>query len=96
MGIAVHPLYTIPPGAVTPQLVGGPGTQLLAVSSKGELAVMTNARLLHHRIFAGTVSRTTRDGAARPWLENVSELDYAADGLSARQLSQVFVLRGVR
>ena len=79
----VPSLYTIPPGAVTPQLVGGPGTQLLAVSSKGELAVMTNARLLHHRIFAGTVSRMTRDGAARPWLENVSELDYAPDGLSA-------------
>jgi serine/threonine protein kinase len=79
----VPSLYTVPPGAVTPQLVGGPGTQLLAVSSKGELAVMTNARLLHHRIFEGTVSRMTRDGAARPWLEHVSELDYGPDGVSA-------------
>jgi hypothetical protein len=76
-------LYAIPPGAVTPQLIAGPGTQLLAVSSKGELAVMTGARRLHHRIFAGTVSRMTRDGAARAWLEHVSELDYAPDGVSA-------------
>jgi dipeptidyl aminopeptidase/acylaminoacyl peptidase len=75
-------LYTIPPGAVTPQLIA-PRTHLLAVSAKGELAVLANATLTHHRIFAGTLSRMTRDGAARPWLEHVSELDYGPDGVSA-------------
>jgi dipeptidyl aminopeptidase/acylaminoacyl peptidase len=79
----VPSLYTVPPGAVTPQLVGGPGTQLLAVSSKGELAVLTDARLRHDRVYSGTLSRMTRDGAPRPWLENVSELDYAPDGTTA-------------
>jgi serine/threonine protein kinase len=76
----VPSLYTIPPGAVAPQIIGEPGTLLLAVSSKGELAVLTGATLTHHRIYAGTLSRMTRDGAARPWLEHVSELDYAPDG----------------
>ena len=76
----VPSLFTIPPGAVSADVIGGPGTQLLAVSPKGELAVLTGARLTHHRIYTGTLSRMTRDGAARPWLEHVSELDYAPDG----------------
>jgi serine/threonine protein kinase len=76
----VTSLYTIPPGAVSPQLIGEPGTQLLAVSSNGELAVLTHAKGVHHRIYTGTLSRMTRDGASRPWLEHVSEMDYASDG----------------
>jgi WD40 repeat protein len=45
--------------------------------------VLTNSRLVHHRIYNGTLSRMTRDGAPRAWLEQVSELDYAPDGASA-------------
>ena len=76
----VPSLFTIAPGAVSADVIGGPGTQLLAVSSKGELAVLTGAKVAHHRIYTGTLSRMTRDGAARPWLDHVSELDYASDG----------------
>ena len=56
------------------------GTHLLAVSAKGEIAAITGARLAHHRIFTGTLSRMTMEGGARPWMEDVSEADFAPDG----------------
>jgi len=75
-------LYTIPPGAVTPRPIGELGTHLLAVSSKGEIAAITGARLTHHRIFTGTLSRMTLEGAARSWMKDVSEADFAPEGSS--------------
>ena len=79
---SVPSLYVIPPGALTPQPIGEPGTHLLAVSSKGEIAAITGARLDHHRIFAGTLSRMTLEGASRAWMQDVSEADFAPDGSS--------------
>jgi WD40 repeat protein len=76
----VPSLYTIPSGGVTSTQIGELGTHLLAVSPKGELAVLTGAKSVQLRIFAGTLSRMTLDGAARPWLEQVSEADYSPDG----------------
>jgi Tol biopolymer transport system component len=73
-------LYTLAPGNLTAKPLGEPGTQLLAVSARGELAVLTGAVIQHHRICTGTLSRMTLDGASRPWLENVSEVDYSLDG----------------
>ena len=77
---SVPSLYVIAPGALVPRQIGEPATHLLAVSSKGEIAAITGARLLHHRIFAGTLSRMTMEGAARPWMQDVSEVDFAPDG----------------
>jgi hypothetical protein len=45
-----------------------PDAQLLSVSSKGELALLTRARYIHHRLFIGTLSRMPLSGgrATRP------------------------------
>jgi serine/threonine protein kinase len=79
---SVPSLYVISPGEIAPRQVGEPGTHLLAVSSKDEIAAITGARLDHHRIFTGTLSRMTLDGASRPWMQNVSEADFSPDGLA--------------
>jgi serine/threonine protein kinase len=73
-------LYVIRSGGVISQPVGDPGTHLLAVSSTGELAVLTGARHRHHRLFAGTLSRMALDGAPRPLMTDVSEADWSPDG----------------
>jgi Tol biopolymer transport system component len=73
-------LFTIAPGSLTPKPLGEPGTHLLSVSSRGELAVLTGAVVQHHRIYTGTLSRMSVDGAAQPWLEDVTEADYSPDG----------------
>ena len=76
-------LYAIRPGTMTSQPIGEVGTHLLAVSSKGELAVLAHARSIGHRLFRGTLSRMTMDGGLRPWLEDVSEADWSPDGETA-------------
>ena len=63
-------------------------SHLLAVSSKNELAILTNARWLHHRIFSGTLARVPLGGGApRELLENVREADWSPDG------SQLAIIR---
>jgi Tol biopolymer transport system component len=59
---------------------GPPRTHLLSVSSKGELAVLTNASLISQRLFRGTLARMSIDGSTRPWMENVREADWSPDG----------------
>jgi len=78
----VPELFAIRPGSVMPQALGQRDTHLLSVSSKGELAVLTGARFLHHRLFTGTLARMTLDGAPRQWMEDVREADWAPDGTS--------------
>ncbi|MSO61500.1 MAG: serine/threonine protein kinase [Acidobacteria bacterium] len=73
-------LSVIRPGGVFSQPIGDPATHLLAVSSTGELAVLTGARFMHHRLFAGTLSRMAIDGAPRPLMTDVSEADWSPDG----------------
>jgi hypothetical protein len=68
------------PGAMTPVAIGQKAAHLLGVSSKGELAVITNASSQHHFMFSGTLSRMTLEGAAKAWLENVSDADWSPDG----------------
>ena len=73
-------LYVIRPDAVTPQRFGPANTHLLSVSSTGELAVLTDATFISHRLFSGTLARMRLDGTPRPWLENVREADWSPDG----------------
>lgn len=74
-------LYVVRQGEVAQQQIGGPGTQLLSVSKTGELAVLTNAKpTWGHRVYSGTLSRMTMSGAARAWMEGVTEADWAPDG----------------
>jgi hypothetical protein len=73
-------LFVIRPDTVVPQKFGPPVAHLLAVSSKGEVAVLTEPQSLYHRIFTGTLARMTLDSSPRPWLKSVSEADWSPDG----------------
>jgi Tol biopolymer transport system component len=63
--------------------LGVKSLQLLSVSSTGELAVLTNARFIGHRLFEGTLARMPLGGGApREILERVREADWSPDGAS--------------
>jgi Tol biopolymer transport system component len=75
------------PGA-TPR--GLSGVQLLSVSSKGELAVLTHPRYLAHFLFEGTLARMPLEGGApREVLEKVREADWSPDGASLAVIRDV-------
>ena len=77
----VPELFTIGPGSPEPRPLGLPKTHLLSISSKGELAVLTNARFLNHRLFTGTLARVSLGGTApREILEDVRQADWSPDG----------------
>ncbi len=60
---------------------GRPGMTLLAVSSKGELAILTRPRYLRHSLFEGTLARMPLEGGApREIAEGVREVDWSPDG----------------
>jgi eukaryotic-like serine/threonine-protein kinase len=74
-------LYIVRPESREPQALGMKRTQLLSVSARGELAVLTDAEFVQHRIFTGTLARVPLGGGApRPLLEGVREADWAPDG----------------
>jgi eukaryotic-like serine/threonine-protein kinase len=73
-------LFEIRSGTVEARAFGPPRTHLLSVSSKGELAVLTNASLIAQRVFKGTLARTSIEGSPRPWMEGVREADWSPDG----------------
>ena len=74
-------LFTVSPDYPEPRPLGIPDTQLLSVSSKGEIALLTHARYIHHRLFTGTLARMPLGGGApREILEGVREADFSPDG----------------
>ena len=73
-------LFEIRQGTLEARPFGPPQTHLLSVSSKGELAVLTNAVYINHRLFTGTLARMTLEGAPSPWLDGVREADWSPDG----------------
>ena len=52
---------------------------LLSISSRGELAVLRNARFIGHSFFSGTLARMPLDGAPRDVVEGVREADWSPD-----------------
>jgi eukaryotic-like serine/threonine-protein kinase len=73
-------LFEIRAGTVEARPFGPPRTHLLSVSSKGELAVLTNAKYIAQRLFQGTLARMSIEGSPRPWMEGVREADWSPDG----------------
>src|SRR5688572_5988075 len=73
-------LFEIRSGTVEARPFGPPRTHLLSVSSKGELAVLTNAKYIAQRLFQGTLSRMSIEGSPRPTMEGVREADWSPDG----------------
>jgi serine/threonine protein kinase/Tol biopolymer transport system component len=60
---------------------GQPGMELLSISSKGELAVLTKPRFLRHSVFLGTLARMPLEGGApREIVDGVREADWNPDG----------------
>ncbi len=83
-------LFTIHPDFPAPQSIGVRGTHLLDVSSKGELAILMDAKYLRHRTFVGTLARMPLvGGAPRQILEGVRHAAWSPDG------SQLAVIREV-
>jgi eukaryotic-like serine/threonine-protein kinase len=74
-------LYVIRPEYPEPQPIGDPGTHLLSVSSRGELAVLTHAEYFNFPGFTGTLARMPMGGGApRELVSSVMEADWAPDG----------------
>jgi Tol biopolymer transport system component len=77
----VPELFMIRPEYPEPRPLGLPRTHLLSISSKGELAVLTNARFVAQRLFVGTLARVPLGGTApREILEDVRQADWSPDG----------------
>ena len=74
-------IFSLTPDYPEPRPIGVPDSQLLSISSKGELALLTHARYIHQRLFTGTLARMPLGGSApREILEGVREADWAPDG----------------
>jgi len=73
-------VFKLSPDSALPQKLGSPGTHLLSVSSKGELAVLTDVRYLVWRLFSGTLAKMTTEGQTRAWMDDVREADWSPDG----------------
>jgi eukaryotic-like serine/threonine-protein kinase len=74
-------IYVIRSESPQPRALSAPGTQLLAVSSRDEMAVLVNVRYLGFRLFNGTLARMPLGGGApRELLTNVREADWSPDG----------------
>jgi Tol biopolymer transport system component/tRNA A-37 threonylcarbamoyl transferase component Bud32 len=79
-GNAPH-LYVLRPDFPMPSPIGPDHTHLLAVSSKGEMAVLLGARYLAHQLFVGTLARMPLGEAApRELLTGVRDADWSPDG----------------
>ena len=73
-------IFLLPPGSLAPQPIGPPGAHLLAVSARGELAILTDTTYLAHRVFEGTLARMAVDGSPRALVESVRDADWGPDG----------------
>jgi len=83
-------IFMVRPDYPEPKPLGPPGMQLLAVSSKGELAVLIGPKYVWYRLFTGTLARMPLDGGApREIQEGVRQADCSPDG------SQLAIIREV-
>jgi len=74
-------LFIVRPEYPEPQPLGLEDTDLLSISSKGEMAVLSDARWVGHRLFSGTLGRITMGGGApRDLMDNVRQADWSPDG----------------
>jgi len=63
-----------------PRQFGPPRTHLLSVSKTGELAILTEAEPIFHRMMRGTLAKMTIEGAPRAIAKRVREADWLPDG----------------
>jgi len=78
---SVPSIYTVSPDYPEPREAGLPDVHLLAISSQGEMAVLTHPRYISHRQFEGTLARVPVGGTApREMLEGVRQAAWSPDG----------------
>ena len=83
-------LFSLSPEYPEPRSLGVSDAQLLSVSSKNELAILTKAEFIGHRLFSGTLARMPLGGGApREILENVREADWSPDGATLAIIREV-------
>jgi tRNA A-37 threonylcarbamoyl transferase component Bud32 len=83
-------LYVIRPDYPEAAQLGPDSTHLLAISSKGELAVLTGATHLAHRVFEGTLATLPLGGGApREVLTKVHDADWSPDGTAMAVIRNV-------
>jgi Tol biopolymer transport system component len=74
-------LYTLRPEFTEPLKVSDAPLQLLSISSKGELAVLTEPEWVAHRVCVGTLARMPLGGGApREIMEEVFQASWNPDG----------------
>ena len=73
-------LFVINPNVEGPQPTGITNAHLLAVSSKGEIAIIADAQYQGQRIYRGTLSRLTLGSSPRPVADDVRDADWSPDG----------------
>ncbi len=74
-------IYTLSPDYPEPHSLGLHDVQLLSVSSKGEIALLTKAQYVGHRLYTGTLARMPFGGGApREIMDGVREADWNPDG----------------
>lgn len=85
-------IFTMTSAYPQPRVASDPGTHLLAVSSKDEMAVLVGAVLNHHRVFTGTLAQMpVGGGMPRELLTGVHDADWSPDG---SQLAVVHDING--
>ncbi|HEY4101162.1 MAG TPA: protein kinase [Gemmatimonadales bacterium] len=83
-------LYVIRPDYAHAEPIGPDSTHLLAISTTGELAVLTHAKFLGHRLFTGTLATMPMSGGApRELLAEVREADWSPDGTAMAVIRRV-------
>jgi eukaryotic-like serine/threonine-protein kinase len=74
-------VFAMDPAFPEPRRLGLPETELLSVSSKGEMALLTHAKWVAHRLFEGTLAQMPIGGGApRELMEKVRQADWTPDG----------------
>jgi Tol biopolymer transport system component len=73
-------LYTVPAEGVGGHPMGIKDARLLAISSKGELAVALAPKPLTTLLAPGNLARTTGNSAPKPEIENIQAADFSPDG----------------
>jgi serine/threonine protein kinase len=74
-------IYTVTAAYPKPRPISDPRTNLLAISSKDEMAVLISAVYNHHRVFTGTLAEMpVVGGTPRELLANVHDADWSPDG----------------
>ena len=83
-------LFVRHPEDPQPRPLGGANVQLLSVSSKGELAVLTRTRYRSHRTYIGTLARMPlAEASPREILSDVTAADWFPDGTGLAVIRQV-------